>query len=54
MHAGVSNVFEIDGNVPLPNANGLVIGGRHKATIIVDECDRIDRVQVTIVLLNIL
>eukprot|EP00041_Stephanoeca_diplocostata_P030715 m.936751 g.936751 ORF g.936751 m.936751 type:complete len:616 (+) comp23811_c0_seq5:2954-4801(+) len=51
-HAWIGNVLHVDGNVPFPHADALVVRGRHHASPFLDKRDRVDRTQVTIVLLH--
>ena len=53
MHSGIGDVLEIDGNVPLPNTNRLVVRSRYEAAVVVNESNCIDWIQVTIILLKI-
>lgn len=52
MHGRIGDVLEIDGYVPLPRTYALVVRRGHETSIVVDERDRVDSAQVTIVLLR--
>lgn len=52
VHRWIRNVFHIDRNVPFPNAHTFVIGCGDEPTILVDERNRIDGAQMSIVLLH--
>ena len=48
----VSDVFEVYRDVPFPNANRFVIRSRHKSPVFVYKGNRVDRIQMSIVLLD--
>ena len=44
--------LHVDRDVPFPDPEGFVVGGGNESSIFVDEGDRVDGPQVTVVLLN--
>ena len=51
MHARIGDILEVDGYVPFPGADTLVVGRRDDPLVSVNECDRVHGAQMTIVLL---
>lgn len=52
MHRRIGNVFDINGDVPFPDAHRFIVGRRDEPTILVDERDRVHGAQMPIVFLN--
>ena len=46
------DILDHNGDVIIPGTNGLVVRGRDKASVLVDESDSVDRTQVLIILLG--
>jgi hypothetical protein len=54
VHGRVGEVLEVDGNVPLPNAETFVVRRRHEPTVAVHKGDRVHRTQMPVVLLKVI
>ena len=52
VHGGVGDVLHVHGDVPLPHAQALVVGGGDEASVLVAEGDGVDGAQVPVVLLD--
>ena len=51
-HVGLCNILDYNRNVVVPNSHRLVIRGRRESAVVIDECDRVDRSEMLVVLLG--
>ena len=52
VHAGVGDVLAVDGDVPVPHTQGLVVRGGDETVVALDEGDRVNRAQMPVVFLE--
>lgn len=52
MHVWLGDIFDDDGDVVVPSSNRLVIGRGDESSVLVHECDGVDRSQVLVVCLD--
>lgn len=52
MHVRLGDVLDDDGDIKIPGSDGLVIGSRDEASVLVHECNRVDGSKVLVVLLS--
>ena len=52
VHGGVGDVLHVHGDVPLPDAETLVVRGGDEPAVLVHERDGVDGAQMTVVLLD--